>query len=200
MLVFGWNFLSAMVLYWAVQAVFSAVQQYFITGWGSLSDIFPFLPAKVEKVRELKPMTSRKQSNCSSSSSRAWRRSRTPGAPPPAKGARLVHERAEAAATASRPDGRPVNGSTLNISGNRQRDAATAHAESRCDEWDKGTNGANGTNRRRAAAGHAAPSTTKAIGAQENPAKMAPPVPRRSKSVRPAPDSTGEQTGGGGST
>ena len=50
-LFFGWNFIAAMVLYWAVQAVFSAVQQYFITGWGALSDIFPFLPVKVEKPR-----------------------------------------------------------------------------------------------------------------------------------------------------
>ena len=53
-LVFGWTFLAAMVLYWAAQAVYSAVQQYFITGFGSLTDIFPFLPKKVEKVRELK--------------------------------------------------------------------------------------------------------------------------------------------------
>jgi len=50
-LFFGWNFIAAMVLYWAIQAVYSAVQQYFITGWGALSDIFPFLPVKVEKPR-----------------------------------------------------------------------------------------------------------------------------------------------------
>lgn len=55
-LVFGWTFLAAMVLYWAAQAVYSAVQQYFITGFGSLTDLFPFLPKKVEKVRELKPI------------------------------------------------------------------------------------------------------------------------------------------------
>lgn len=42
--IFGWNFASGLVLYWAAQSVFSAVQQYFITGWGRLRDWLPFLP------------------------------------------------------------------------------------------------------------------------------------------------------------
>jgi hypothetical protein len=33
---FGWNFPAGMALYWCVTTTFSAVQQYFIGGWGSL--------------------------------------------------------------------------------------------------------------------------------------------------------------------
>jgi len=44
---FGWNFPSGLVLYWATQSVFGAVQQYFITGWGALRDWLPFLPEVV---------------------------------------------------------------------------------------------------------------------------------------------------------
>ncbi len=35
---FGWGFASGPVLYWATQSVYSVVQQWFITGWGSLRD------------------------------------------------------------------------------------------------------------------------------------------------------------------
>jgi len=43
-IIFGWSFPSGLVLYWATQSVFGAVQQYFITGWGALRDWLPFLP------------------------------------------------------------------------------------------------------------------------------------------------------------
>ncbi|HEX5505127.1 MAG TPA: YidC/Oxa1 family membrane protein insertase [Thermomicrobiales bacterium] len=43
-LLFGWAFDSGPVIYWVTQSAFSAVQQYFITGWGSLRDWLPFLP------------------------------------------------------------------------------------------------------------------------------------------------------------
>jgi YidC/Oxa1 family membrane protein insertase len=33
---FGWSFPAGLALYWTVSAVFQAVQQYFVTGWGSL--------------------------------------------------------------------------------------------------------------------------------------------------------------------
>lgn len=36
---FAWNFASGPVIYWITQNVFSAVQQYFITGFGSLRDL-----------------------------------------------------------------------------------------------------------------------------------------------------------------
>jgi YidC/Oxa1 family membrane protein insertase len=32
----GWSFAAGLALYWTVSAVFQAVQQYFVTGWGSL--------------------------------------------------------------------------------------------------------------------------------------------------------------------
>ncbi len=41
---FGWSFAAGPVIYWATQSVFSAVQQYFITGWGALREWLPFLP------------------------------------------------------------------------------------------------------------------------------------------------------------
>lgn len=43
-IIFGWGFPSGLVLYWATQSVFGAVQQYFITGWGALREWVPFLP------------------------------------------------------------------------------------------------------------------------------------------------------------
>ncbi len=49
--VFGWRFASGPVIYWAVSAVYSAIQQWFITGWGSMLDWFPFLPDLPEHRR-----------------------------------------------------------------------------------------------------------------------------------------------------
>jgi YidC/Oxa1 family membrane protein insertase len=43
-IIFGWSFPSGLVLYWATQSVFGAVQQYYITGWGALREWLPFLP------------------------------------------------------------------------------------------------------------------------------------------------------------
>jgi YidC/Oxa1 family membrane protein insertase len=33
---FGWTFAAGLALYWTVSSIFQAVQQYFVTGWGSL--------------------------------------------------------------------------------------------------------------------------------------------------------------------
>ncbi len=49
--IFGWGFDSGPVLYWATQSIFSVVQQWFITGWGSLRDWFPNLPELPEHRR-----------------------------------------------------------------------------------------------------------------------------------------------------
>lgn len=49
--VFGWNFDSGPVIYWVAQSVYSVVQQWFITGWGSLSDWIPGLPELPEHRR-----------------------------------------------------------------------------------------------------------------------------------------------------
>ncbi|HET9017811.1 MAG TPA: YidC/Oxa1 family membrane protein insertase [Thermomicrobiaceae bacterium] len=48
---FGWRFSSGPVIYWTVSAVYSAIQQWFITGWGSMRDWFPFLPDLPEHRR-----------------------------------------------------------------------------------------------------------------------------------------------------
>ncbi|HEX2912623.1 MAG TPA: YidC/Oxa1 family membrane protein insertase [Chloroflexia bacterium] len=58
-LIFGFtalNFPSGPVLYWVTTSVFSTVQQFFITGWGSLSDIpgLGWLPQREIKKIELK--------------------------------------------------------------------------------------------------------------------------------------------------
>ncbi len=47
----GWVFPSGPVVYWAVSALYSVVQQWFITGWGSLLEWFPFLPDLPEHKR-----------------------------------------------------------------------------------------------------------------------------------------------------
>ncbi len=49
--VFGWPFAAGPVIYWVVSAIYSAVQQWFITGWGSMLDWFPFLPDLPEHRR-----------------------------------------------------------------------------------------------------------------------------------------------------
>lgn len=48
---FGWTFAAGAVLYWATQSVYSVVQQWFITGWGSMKNWFPWLPEMQEHRR-----------------------------------------------------------------------------------------------------------------------------------------------------
>jgi YidC/Oxa1 family membrane protein insertase len=40
---FAWRFAAALALYWTVSSIFQAVQQYFVTGWGSLAVTPDFL-------------------------------------------------------------------------------------------------------------------------------------------------------------
>ena len=49
--VFGWSFDSGPVIYWVAQSIYSVVQQWFITGWGSLGDWIPGLPELPEHRR-----------------------------------------------------------------------------------------------------------------------------------------------------
>ncbi|MHB8646611.1 MAG: YidC/Oxa1 family membrane protein insertase [Thermomicrobiales bacterium] len=196
-LVFGWSFLSAMVLYWAVQAIFSAVQQYFITGWGSLSDIFPFLPAKVEKARVLKPVTNKKPSRLQQfmQQGMAAQQAQKASAEPDKSDKGNKGDTSGTAVKPQRlgPDGRPLKGSTINISGNRP---STPPQRAKTED----ANGANGTTRPGVRnKGAQSRSNARGIGTSDAASKMPPPAPRKSKTVRPAPDSIGEQTGSGGS-
>lgn len=43
---FGWQIAAGAVLYWFVSSLFSAAMQWFITGWGSLTELLPFLPQR----------------------------------------------------------------------------------------------------------------------------------------------------------
>lgn len=52
-IVFGWNIAAGAVLYWFVSSLFSAAQQWFVTGWGSLRDLIPFLPQR--RLKSLLP-------------------------------------------------------------------------------------------------------------------------------------------------
>jgi YidC/Oxa1 family membrane protein insertase len=49
--VFGWTFASGAVLYWATQSIYSAVQQWFVSGWGMLKNWAPWLPEMPEHRR-----------------------------------------------------------------------------------------------------------------------------------------------------
>ena len=42
-LFFAWTFQAGLALYWTTTSVFSMVQQYFVTGWGSLAVMPEFL-------------------------------------------------------------------------------------------------------------------------------------------------------------
>ncbi len=48
---FGWSFASGPVIYWVTQSLYSVVQQWFITGWGSVGALFPWLPELPEHRR-----------------------------------------------------------------------------------------------------------------------------------------------------
>jgi YidC/Oxa1 family membrane protein insertase len=48
---FGWGFASGPVIYWVTQSIYSVVQQWFITGWGSVGDWIPGLPELPEHRR-----------------------------------------------------------------------------------------------------------------------------------------------------
>jgi len=50
-IVFGWQFASGAVLYWATQSVYSAVQQWFVSGWGQLKNYAEWLPEMPEHRR-----------------------------------------------------------------------------------------------------------------------------------------------------
>ena len=54
-LIIGWNLPAGAVLYWVTQSLIGLVQQYIISGWGGLTQWFPFLPEREPAARESKP-------------------------------------------------------------------------------------------------------------------------------------------------
>lgn len=50
---FSWQFASGLALYWTTTSIFSMVQQYFVTGWGSLA-VMPEFLQKILPRRESK--------------------------------------------------------------------------------------------------------------------------------------------------
>ncbi|MBO0791850.1 MAG: membrane protein insertase YidC [Ktedonobacteraceae bacterium] len=55
--VIGWSFPAGLALYWTVSALFQAVQQYFVTGWGSLLAV-PNLKKDIPKTEPAQSVTS----------------------------------------------------------------------------------------------------------------------------------------------
>jgi YidC/Oxa1 family membrane protein insertase len=95
--IFGWSVAAGLALYWTVSSVFQAIQQYFVSGFGSLGDLIPALnsiaPAKSnaqEKksstavvdstIEERREQTAERRTNGASSSNgeRAERTERRP--------------------------------------------------------------------------------------------------------------------------
>ena len=52
----GWNVPSGLALYWTVSSIFQAVQQYFVTGWGSLLTV-PNLKKEVKPASSVSSTT-----------------------------------------------------------------------------------------------------------------------------------------------
>lgn len=58
----GWSFTSGLVLYWIISSLFQAVQQYFVTGWGSLLTV-PNLKLKSDESTSSSNGTSSTKTN-----------------------------------------------------------------------------------------------------------------------------------------
>lgn len=50
--IFGWSVAAGLALYWTVSSVFQAVQQYFVTGWGSLGSLIPGLGSNTPEQKK----------------------------------------------------------------------------------------------------------------------------------------------------
>jgi YidC/Oxa1 family membrane protein insertase len=66
----GWSFPAGLALYWTVSSVFQAVQQYFVTGWGSLltGPAIALKPVSPTKIVESTVSTRELSTNSSNSS------------------------------------------------------------------------------------------------------------------------------------
>ena len=59
---FSWNFAAGLALYWTTTSIFSMVQQYFVTGWGSLA-VMPGFLQNLSPQRESKSNSGSKTSS-----------------------------------------------------------------------------------------------------------------------------------------
>jgi YidC/Oxa1 family membrane protein insertase len=50
--IFGWSVAAGLALYWMVSSIFQAVQQYFVTGWGSLGSLIPGLGSSTPEQKK----------------------------------------------------------------------------------------------------------------------------------------------------
>jgi YidC/Oxa1 family membrane protein insertase len=50
--IFGWSVAAGLALYWMVSSIFQAVQQYFVTGWGSLGSLIPGLGSSAPEQKK----------------------------------------------------------------------------------------------------------------------------------------------------
>ena len=62
----GWSFPAGLALYWTISSLFQAVQQYFVTGWGSLLTGTPTLTKKVPSGSTARVASSNGSANGSS--------------------------------------------------------------------------------------------------------------------------------------
>jgi YidC/Oxa1 family membrane protein insertase len=60
--IFGWSYPAGLALYWTISSVFQAVQQFFVTGWGSLL-IAPNLGPSTSNSKQLPKNSSAKNYN-----------------------------------------------------------------------------------------------------------------------------------------
>ncbi|HTK11840.1 MAG TPA: YidC/Oxa1 family membrane protein insertase [Ktedonobacteraceae bacterium] len=59
----GWNFPSGLALYWTVSSIFQAIQQYFVTGWGSLLTTPNIQPKAASQAKVVESTISERSSN-----------------------------------------------------------------------------------------------------------------------------------------
>jgi YidC/Oxa1 family membrane protein insertase len=79
----GWSFASGLALYWCITTLFSALQQYFIAGWGSLFVGIPGLEHLVPEPKEAPALATAATSRAGGAGARALT---APAQTPPAEG------------------------------------------------------------------------------------------------------------------
>ncbi len=82
----GWNFAAGLALYWCITTLFSAVQQYFIAGWGSLFLGIPGLEHLVPEPKQAPALATTTPSRGALAGGASARALAAPAQTPPAEG------------------------------------------------------------------------------------------------------------------